>query len=72
MSRAGDASAVVSRLLYPIAETEQLLGISHATVYRLVRAGHLDLKKIGGKSVITAESIDRFVAGLPSVRGDDH
>jgi len=59
--------AIPSRLLYPPAETERMLGISHATLYRLLRAGRLDAKKIGVKTLITAASIERFIAGLPSV-----
>jgi excisionase family DNA binding protein len=53
------------RLLYSPKETEALLGISHATCYRLINAGKLDARKIGGKTAITAESIERFLAGLP-------
>ena len=59
-------AAIPSRLLYPPAEAERMLGISHATLYRLLRAGRLDAKKIGCKTVITAESIEQFIAGLPS------
>jgi hypothetical protein len=57
------------RLLYEPAEAEQLLTVSHATLYRLIRAGRLDAKKIGSKTVITAPSIERFIAGLPAVVG---
>lgn len=67
MSLADGAPAVIPRLLYSAAETEQILGVSHATLYRLLRAGRLDAKKIGCKTVITAESIQQFIAGLPSV-----
>ena len=58
---------LVGRLLYSPAETEAILGISHATVYRLIRVGRLDAKKIGSKTVITAESIERLIAELPRV-----
>jgi excisionase family DNA binding protein len=54
-----------SRLLYSPKETEALLGISHATCYRLINAGKLDARKIGGKTAITAGSIERFLAELP-------
>jgi excisionase family DNA binding protein len=59
---AGDLRA---RLLYSPKETEALLGISHATCYRLINAGKLDARKIGGKTTITAASIEQFLAGLP-------
>jgi len=66
MSIIDTASGVASRLLYAPTEAERLLGISHATLYRLLRAGRLDAKKIGCRTVITAASIERFIAGLPS------
>jgi predicted site-specific integrase-resolvase len=53
------------RLLYSPKETEALLGISHATCYRLINAGKLDARKIGNKTVITGESILRLAAELP-------
>jgi excisionase family DNA binding protein len=59
-------AARVSRLLYSPAETEMLLGISHATLYRLISAGKLTAIKIGSRTGITAESIERLcAAGAP-------
>ena len=58
---------LLGRLLYSPAETEAILGISHATVYRLIRVGRLDAKKIGSTTVITAASIERLIAELPKV-----
>ena len=55
----------LDRLLYPVQETQHLLGISHATIYRLIAAKRLDAVKIGAKTLITAESISAFLAGLP-------
>jgi hypothetical protein len=57
-----------ARALYSPRETEALLGISHATCYRLINSGRLDARKIHNKTVITRESIDRFLAELPRVR----
>jgi predicted DNA-binding transcriptional regulator AlpA len=54
-----------SRALYSPKETETILGISHATVYRLIGGGQLDARKLGGKTLITANSIARFIAELP-------
>jgi excisionase family DNA binding protein len=53
-------------LVYSPAEAQQLLGISHATLYRLIAAGKLTAVKIGSSTRITAESIDRLLGGLPS------
>ncbi len=57
--------AAPPRALYSPREAEAILGVSHATLYRLIAAGQLDARKIGGKTVITMESIERFVAKLP-------
>ncbi len=53
------------RALYSPKEIEQILGISHATVYRLLAARRLDGRKLGGRTVITAESINRLIGSLP-------
>jgi hypothetical protein len=53
------------RALYSPKEVEQILGISHATVYRLLAACRLDGRKLNGKTVITAESIGQLIADLP-------
>ena len=55
------------RELYSPRETENILGVSHATLYRLINAGRLDARKVGGKTVITATSIEAFLASLPKV-----
>ena len=54
------------RLLYSPAEVESLLGLSRATIFRLLRAGRLEGKKIGSRTVITAAPIERLIDGLPS------
>ena len=65
LTRAEVTGVSLKRALYSPRETEALLGISHATCYRLINAGKLDARKIGSKTVITAESIERFRAELP-------
>jgi excisionase family DNA binding protein len=61
----GAPAPLPARALYSPKETEAILGISHATCYRLINAGKLDARKIGGKTAITAASIERFLALLP-------
>jgi excisionase family DNA binding protein len=58
---------IPSRFFYSPAETERLLGISHATCYRLIAAGKLDARHLGGKTLITSQSIERLIAELPKV-----
>ena len=58
---------IPSHFFYSPAETERMLGISHATCYRLIAAGKLDARKLGGKTLITSHSIERLIAELPKV-----
>jgi Helix-turn-helix domain len=54
-----------ARALYSPRETEAVLGMSHASLYRLIAAAKLDARKLGNKTLITAESIARLIAELP-------
>lgn len=68
MLPAGTASATIGRAVYSPRETELILGVSHATLYRLITTGRLDARKLGSKTLITASSIERLLAELPSCR----
>jgi hypothetical protein len=57
-----------ARALYTPRETERILSVSHAQLYRLVGRGALDARKIGRSTYITAVSIEHFLAGLPTAR----
>jgi excisionase family DNA binding protein len=57
------------RAAYSPKETERLLGVSHATLYRLIAAGRLDARKLGGKTLIIAASLEMLLASLPKVGG---
>jgi excisionase family DNA binding protein len=52
-------------LLYSPKEAQQLLGLSHATLYRLIKSVKLDACKIGAATRITAASIERLLAEAP-------
>jgi excisionase family DNA binding protein len=54
-----------ARVLYSPREAQALLGISHATLYRLIAAAKLDARKLGNKTLITADSIAQLIAELP-------
>ena len=56
---------VPTRVLYSPKETEQILSVSHATLYRLIAAGKLDARKLLNKTMITSELIEGFIAALP-------
>jgi excisionase family DNA binding protein len=65
----GDATprVIPPRLLYSPVEAQQLLGISHASLYRLLRAGRLTAVKIGTMRRITAASIESLAAAPAAV-----
>jgi excisionase family DNA binding protein len=56
-----------ARMLYSPRETAAILGLCHATVYKLIGDGRLDARKIGGGTRITRDSIETFIASLPRV-----
>ena len=41
------------------------LGVGRTTFYRLLSERQIEAVKIYGRTLVVAESIDRFVAGLP-------
>jgi excisionase family DNA binding protein len=44
-------------------EAECTLGISHATLYRLIKAGRLRTIKLGARTVIPVDAIDALLSG---------
>ena len=57
------ADEIPRRLIHSPREAQILLGISHAQVYRLLKAGRLRAVKIGSRTGITRESIEAIAAG---------
>lgn len=54
-------TATLSPLVETIKNTEALLHVGRTSIYRLVRSGELTMVKVGGRSMITTESILRLV-----------
>ncbi|MCL6550898.1 MAG: helix-turn-helix domain-containing protein [Acidothermus cellulolyticus] len=54
----------VQPFLYSIDAVCEALMISRTSFYRLVRSGKLPLLKIGNRSFVAAEALQRFVDGL--------
>jgi hypothetical protein len=52
------------KLLVPMKPAFRAIGVGNTKGYQLVAEGHLTKVKIGSKSLITVESLRRFVAGL--------
>ena len=55
-------------LLVPVRPAFRAIGVGPTKGYQLVAEGHLTRVKIGGKSLITAESLRRFAASLQPAR----
>jgi predicted DNA-binding transcriptional regulator AlpA len=56
-------SGIPERRLYSIKELCQLTHMSHATAWR--RISEFDIRRIGRRAFVTAESIERFLDSLP-------
>lgn len=60
------------KLLYTVNEAADLLCIGRSNLYRLIGDGSLQAKKLGGRTVFSAEDIRAFIGNLPVVeRGGD-
>lgn len=61
MSTAGTDTPV--REMYPVEETlDRIGGISRTTFYKLVKDGHIKTVKLGRRTFVMAEEIERFLA----------
>jgi excisionase family DNA binding protein len=54
-------------LLMRVSEASAQIGVGKTKFYELVNGGFIEVVKIGSATRVKAESLDRFVAGLPAV-----
>lgn len=54
--------------LLSIEQVALRLSVSRTTVYRLGRAGALDMVRIGRRVLVSAPSLERYMRGLPLVQ----
>ena len=54
----------MERLFYTIEETAEILGVSRATVYRLLKTGQLVGIRVGRLRRVTAQALERFARDL--------
>jgi excisionase family DNA binding protein len=52
------------RVLYPLREIQQKLGVSRSTVYQLLSDGQLPSVKIGRRRFVTAAALTAYIEGL--------
>lgn len=53
-------------LLNPLTKVSERLGVSRSTVFNEIAAGRLAVVKIGRRSFVTEDELNRFVQDLPS------
>jgi excisionase family DNA binding protein len=58
---------MTERLLYPSAEAKAAIGCGNTKFYELIGDGELDARKLGSRTMITAESLKRYVERLPRI-----
>jgi hypothetical protein len=68
----GGVSTAAVPALRSTRETEAILSVSHAQLYRLINARRLDARKIGSRTLITTASIEAFLAALPKFGEPEH
>jgi predicted DNA-binding transcriptional regulator AlpA len=61
-----NAAPITDRRLLTVRETCRLLSVSPPTFWR--RAAQFDLVKVGRRTLVRAESVDRFIDNLPKAR----
>ena len=58
------SGAACERQLLSVSDAIRRLGVGRTTFYRLLSENKIEAVKIYGRTLVVAESIDRFVAGL--------
>jgi predicted site-specific integrase-resolvase len=56
-------------IAYNVEAAAQLIGISRAGLYRYIQAGDLKVRKIGARTVVLRQDLERFVKSEPPARG---
>ena len=55
------------RRTYTVDETAAVLGVHRSTVYEYLKAGQLDARKLGRRTLIMRASLDKFIDNLPAM-----
>jgi excisionase family DNA binding protein len=50
---------------FSIAQTVRFLGIGRSTLYMIIKDGRLPVRKLGRRTLIMRDDLDRFIATLP-------
>jgi len=53
-------------LAYTILDAAKASGLGRTTLYELIATGKIEARKSGARTLIPAESLRRYIAGLPA------
>jgi excisionase family DNA binding protein len=62
MSRKQPEIPIAARPVFSVNEVMALLGLSRATIYKLLNSGQLASVMIGGRRLFTREAVDALIA----------
>ena len=51
----------------PLEDAPRLFGISKSHIYRMSKAGHIDLRKVGRKTIVMTDTMLAYLGSLPQV-----
>jgi len=54
----------MDRLLHPIPDAVRVLGIGRSTLYELIATGEIEVIKIGRRTLIAHDELERYVKRL--------
>lgn len=60
----------VTRLLEPLPDACQQLGIGRSTFYELIAAGEIRTVKIGRRTLVARDELERYVRSLTEANAD--
>lgn len=52
---------------FSIAQTARFLGIGRSTLYMIIKEGRLPIRKLGRRTLVMRDDLDRFIATLPQI-----
>jgi len=67
MQKADNATAVAGRLAFGVDDFAEAVGIGRSKVYEEIRDGRLQAKKLGSRTLITAEAASDYLSSLPNL-----
>ncbi len=58
----------VERHGYNVSEAARIIGVGRTTMHKMIREGHIRRTKIGSRTIISRDEIDRLLNGTDDTR----